>query len=225
MECGWPKSSILRIMQTLMSLGAVARDPDTLVFRALLRLTPINTEDQHLREHCAPAISELCKRTRQTIELHRFAPNDVEMIDRQEPEDANVCVRARVGWRHPLAEFDSIMQICFAFGSQDLSQLPSLWFWLGRDKSPLTRKTVEQTLTKVKKDQFATDLSININSVRRYASPIIDQGGRLRAVVAAAQACTVHDHEPDEKLGRQLHATAKSLGERLAAIKGAEPHG
>src|SRR5690606_40780838 len=98
-------------------------------YHALAVLSPIASGDALLRHLCAPEIQALGTTLSLTIELHRFDGQHLELIDRCEPEQAAVFVRARTGFRRNFDELDSLTLNVFAFG---LSRLPagSFWEWL-----------------------------------------------------------------------------------------------
>jgi IclR family KDG regulon transcriptional repressor len=186
---GWPKSSVLRMLQSLESVGAVAREPTTKRYSALMRLERIGSSAQALRSLSATEMAELCRAVGQTVELHHFDGERLTMIDRCEPETAEVRVRARIGWERKYDEVDALTQIVLAFGI-DPANWPRIKYWQWSPNvlpRSVGSRTLRQLVSKVRERGVALDATINSNGVRRYAAPLFNSYGALSGVLAIAQ--------------------------------------
>lgn len=208
-ESGWPKSSVLRLMQSLVAEAAAARDPQTLAYRALMRLTPIESTDRRLKQHCAASMAALGRLCGNTVELHRCDGAGLEMIDRQSPPDAIVLAIARVGWRREMAEIDALLQVACAFGPYALPA--AMWCWGKGKRQKVPAARARRLVEQARENGAAVDCDINANGVRRYAAPIFDQHRKLIAVLAIAQACTIHATQVRPDFTDAVRRTAERL--------------
>ena len=212
---GWPKSSVVRLLTSLVNGGAVRRDPVSKRYHAIMRLVPLISEQELTRSLGTSAIFKLCASVDHTVELHTYDGQRLTMVDRCEPDNKEVKVRARIGWNHDASEFNALTQIVLASNSPGRHP-PSLWYW---DQRAIRRKIKPamaiSTLQKVREERLGVDLGINDNSVRRYAAPILDSGQRLVAVLAVAQVCTPGDQRPVSSVRQAVALTAKQISHSL----------
>ena len=211
----WPKSSILRCLTSLELAEAVGRDTTTKRYRPLLRLMPVEAHADSLRDRWATVADKLASDTHQTIELHEFDGEALTMIDRREPNDAVVSVRARIGFKRDLAEIDSLTQVVLAFGlSRSRWPRRRKWVWSSGHRRTLYREAINHVVQRVTQERIATDLGINENGVRRYAAPILDCDLRLRAVLAIAQVCGPNAVQPSEAIQAAVCRAAKQISKK-----------
>lgn len=210
---GWPKSSVSRLLKSLVIDGAVRRDPATRLYHAAQRLVPLGDPDQAMRDAARPVLYRLAQSLNQTVELHRFEDESLIMIDRSEPENAAVSVNARIGFERSLFEVDALTQIALAFGlAPDRWPNGRYWAWHGGTRKPVSRTDLPGIIESVQGTHAATDLGINENSVRRYAAPIM-RDGSLVAVLAIAQICPPTAVEPDPAFPAVLQHAADQLSQ------------
>ncbi len=194
---GWPKSSLLRLLRSLEAFGAVRRDPATKTYHAKLRLMPTDAGRTRLIDLARPTLETLCTQTHQTIELYAWAGGMLTMIDRREPEDVVVAVRARIGFTRSLDELDALSQVVHAFA--DPVAPASYWVWRSGKRTELDHMRVQRIIEQARQRTVATDLGINSNGVRRYAAPSLHEH-QLQGVIAVAQFCTPADRRPSVEL-------------------------
>ncbi|MHB1158202.1 MAG: helix-turn-helix domain-containing protein [Phycisphaerales bacterium] len=214
-DSGWPKSSVLRLLQSLVVAGAASRDPQTLSYRALMRLVPVDSADRRLKRHCAASMAALGAACGHTVELHRYDATGLEMIDRQEPPPPDVMqavVRAvaRVGWRRPLDELDALTQVACALGDVPVKGA-SLWYWDKGKRREISADRARRVVTETRRRGGAVDLGVNEHGIRRYAAPLLDADGKLIAVLAIAQACPPHMTGADAAYAEAVRKTAGRL--------------
>jgi len=110
----WPKTSVARLLQSLEQSGLIARDGSTRAYHAQVRLVPTAVADEVL-QHARQALPTLSKQTGQTAELYTPRPDGLVMVDRSEPTDGEVHVRARVGFLRTPEELEAVLQVGLAF--------------------------------------------------------------------------------------------------------------
>jgi len=180
-----PKASLLRLLETLIADGAVARDAAAKRYRALLRLVPCGDPGDDPGRAVAARLPDLAEATGATAEYHAWDGRRLVLVDRAEPEDAQVAVVARIGFERDLAELDALTQVCRAYGG-----LRRRRHWVydaqgaRRTLDPEEIRAVDAT---TRERGWAADLSANTNGVLRHAAPVRDHAERLRGVVALAR--------------------------------------
>src|SRR4029077_735452 len=106
---GFPKASLLRMLRTMESSGAVAREGLGKRWHSLIRLEPGTPRERLLRERCALAASWLCRSLRHTLEIYAFENARLTMIDRADPEGETPPVRRRIGHAALWDECDAVV--------------------------------------------------------------------------------------------------------------------
>ncbi|MEM9914410.1 MAG: helix-turn-helix domain-containing protein [Planctomycetota bacterium] len=215
----WPKSSVSRILQSLELAGAVRRDPMTRMYHPELQLVPVETAGRSLIDRAAGVMDALCRETGVTVELYAARDAGLTMIDRREPDQAEVCVRARVGHRRDLTEIEALSQVARTWrlsAKPDPIPLPtrSLWTWEAGQKTKLTASNLKSTLEQTRQRQIGIDLDINENGVRRYActiAPTTTTPTEYEGILAVAQVCPPTALEPDPRLIASLKRAADRL--------------
>lgn len=212
----WPKSSVSRILKSLELAGAVRRDPVTRHYHPQLYLVPAEPVGRSLIERAGPVMDELCRDTGVTVELYAWRDAGLTMIDRREPDQAEVCVRARVGHARDLTEIEALSQVARVW---NLSEMPDanvlpqhkLWVWNAGQKTRLTAAHLKITLEETRQRKIGIDLDINENGVRRYACPMTNASAKPaehQGVLALAQVCPPNALQPDPRLINTLQQAA-----------------
>ena len=83
---GWPKSSVLRFLQTLEQAGAVLQDPASRHWRALKHLQPLEPPSLPPLEQVRKQLPGLAQGTGHCAELYLWQGNRLRLIDRAEPD-------------------------------------------------------------------------------------------------------------------------------------------
>lgn len=216
-DSGWPKSSVMRLLQSLVVAGAAARDPQTLAYRALMRLVQVDSTDRRLKQHCAASMAALGAACGHTVELHRYDATGLEMIDRQEPPppppdvmQAVARAVARVGWRRPFDEMDALTRVACAFGDVPVKGA-SLWYWDKGRRRKISADRARRVVAETRRRGGAVDPGVNEHGIRRYAAPLLDATGKLIAVLAIAQACPPYATGADAACAEAVQRTAGRL--------------
>lgn len=204
----WPKSSVSRILQSLELAGAVRRDPASRLYHPHLKLVAAEPAGRSLIERAGPMMDGLCRETGVTVELYAWRDAGLTMIDRREPDQAEVCVRARVGHARDLTEIEALSQVARVWKLSDMPDanvLPQrkLWVWNAGQKNRFTAAQLKNALKETRQRKIGIDLDINENGVRRYACPMINASAKPaehQGVLALAQVCPPTALQPDPRL-------------------------
>lgn len=212
---GWPKASVLRLMRSLEAADAAARDPVSKRWRSLVRLIAGDTREAVLRRRCGEAVAWLCQAATHTAEVYAVTERGLEMVDRAEPEDVEVVVRARIGFVRPWDDVDAVVQLGLAFGGTRPASRTASRPRVDRlgERLALTKTALGTMLATVRQGELAVDEHANGNGVRRFAAPLFDAAGGMVGVITVAVAgAEAADRHHDARLLRLTVSAAKRVG-------------
>jgi DNA-binding IclR family transcriptional regulator len=185
---GWPKSSVLRFLQTLEQAGAVLQDPASRHWRALKHLQPLEPPSLPPLEQVRKQLPGLAQGTGHCAELYLWQENRLRLIDRAEPDSGEWRVRARIGFERNFAELDATALIVYAFDPE--SQAPDkVWGWKKGKRKKISAEKRVQRIEETRGRGLAVDADFNENGIRRFAVPVLHEN-RLLGVLAVAQRQT-----------------------------------
>lgn len=219
-QTGWPKSSVARLLGVLEKEGLLLRDPSTRHYTAVYDLRRKESTESLLRQLAPQSLQTLAEETKQTAELYLVEDANSQvaepvLIDQCEPADAVVHVLARVGNRRDLVELDATVQIIQAFSKVKLPAR-GRWVWYQGKQRKLPASEQKKLISQALGKRLGLDASINTHGVYRYAVPLFDPHGKLRAVLVLAQLCTAHSPvPPQDKLINALQKEGAQLQARL----------
>jgi len=186
-----PKSSILRILETLMAFDYIEKDETGKLFQAKIRIISLNAPswEAKLRQN----LSNIAKTTGQTAEWYAPSKAGLTLIQRKEPPGSELQVRAQIGFFRPIGEgceLDAVARAALAALAvrSDATVIPSdLWTYqpdgIRRD---INKTEAEQLMFEAKQKGFAAESCYNSNGVKRIACPI-KRGDKFIGVLAVAQ--------------------------------------
>jgi DNA-binding IclR family transcriptional regulator len=182
-----PKSSLLRLAETLQSLELIERKPDK-KFAALAVLRANSAQEQSRRELIEKWLAECAADTGFTLEWYEWTRERtaLEIVQRREAPTGDVVVRARQGFNRVLTEeLEAVCQVALAFGGVAPGDTYWQWCMNGGDVVQERVADVAKVLRTVKRDGYGADPGYNLHGVRRLAFPIFS-ASHLVAVAAVA---------------------------------------
>ncbi len=187
-----PKSSTARILESLSLAGCVVRDAPSKRYSARRVLVAAHApSDVDLRTHLASTLVDLTAQTGRCVELFAWVDRNLVMIDRADPEDQEVVVRARIGWVRPLDEVDALVQLVIAHGG--LKPPAKGWRWAKVERLAVPPETAARLATRAAGAGIAHDVAANCQGVMRVAAPLL-MSGRLVGVLALASPAATPAH-------------------------------
>jgi DNA-binding IclR family transcriptional regulator len=200
----WPKSSVLRCLQTLQSLGIAEQDLETRHWRALHRLQAIPAPDETCLGQAARNLPRLAEASGHCSELYRIRGAEVELVDRADPEGSEIVVQARIGSTRDLGELDATATLMYAHAG--LEPPDSLWYWADGDRQPVSPRQRDRMIQRARTRGMSTDHAFNQHGIRRFAIPLFERE-TLTGILAVAQRLTpgyLADSERIQSALRQL---------------------
>lgn len=209
------KSSVYRILSTLVQYGYVEQDEDTGRYKLGYKFLEVSSkllESIDLRTEASPYLHELEKETNEVIHLVVYDQGEVVYIEKLEGTET-LRTHSRVGKRAPMH--------CTSVGKAILANLPSSVVLDIIDRKGLPMHT-SQTITdkdlflnelkNVKKMGYALDLEENEPGISCIAVPIFDH---LERVIAAVSVSGPTIRMTDERM-KQLQGKMKEIGYKLS---------
>ncbi|MFZ2655152.1 MAG: helix-turn-helix domain-containing protein [Victivallales bacterium] len=185
-DLGEPKASLLRYLDTLLSLGLVGRDPVTKEYSSKVAMVRLGRAGRDFSDKVQKLLDSLAEKTCRTAEWYVHNGDRMVLARRSEPENAVIHVKAKIGFERELnGEFEAVARIAILNLKIDLSGKKS---WIYRDgrKKNIEESICRKILDSDRKNGYAIDMEYNENGVRRYAAPVF-QNGKLAGVIALAE--------------------------------------
>lgn len=181
------KSSVFRILSTLVQYGYVEQDKDTARYKlgyTFLEISSRLLESMDLREEARPFLQELERETNEVIHLVVYDQGEVVYIEKLEGNEI-LRMHSKVGKRAPMH--------CTSVGKAILSHLPTAVVLdilekkgmpIHTDKTITNQELLLQELIHVRKQGYALDLEENEYGITCIAVPIFDHLGKVIAAVS-----------------------------------------
>lgn len=215
------KSSIFRLLSTLVKHGFIEQNPETKKYRLgykYLELGSMLLESIDFRTQAKPFLEELNSHINEVIHLVVYDQGEVVYIEKL---DGNETLRthSRVGRRAPLH--------CTSVGKVILSHLPSDEIVALIDKNGLPKHTEHtitdkdvllQELKKIKDQGYGTEVEENESGITCIAAPIFDNRKKITAAVSISGPSMRMSDEILTEIRPILIEIGKKISSRLGYI-------
>jgi DNA-binding IclR family transcriptional regulator len=218
---GLPKSSVHRLLATLMAHGFVERDPATRRYRLGIRLFELGSAAIHERGlHTAahPALEQLSLATGETCHLAVLSGTEAVYVYKMDGP-ASIIMSSRVGGRCP-CHATSIGKVLAAWAGEDL--LAELRRTGLRRYTAATIggfKAFEEELERVRELGYALDLEEFEEGLRCIAAPVRDHSGRVVAALGIAGPRRRFEDEQLDRLTAVVVHSAEQLSRSLGFVR------
>ncbi len=181
-----PKASMLRLLRKAPSArrGWSSRIPPAGAGPPWARIVPIADQAAQMRARHAHVLDRLVRNAGQVVELYVREGDCMRMIDRREPEQAAVSLRAQIGFRREAEEIEAVAQLLIAFAQ--IEARAGHYHCRGEERVRMSRQRVRSVAQGVRSAGWSADLGQNLNGVRRVAVPIMSPDGDLIGALAIA---------------------------------------
>jgi len=212
------KSSISRIIGTLALRGFLEKNPLTGKYRLGFKLVDLGNRvlgHYDLRDHAAPFMVDLAKKTNEIIHLSILDKGEIIYLDKK-GEGQTLTVATKIGGRSPAHACGMGKVLLSGLSPEELTKfLPS----------PLTQFT-PKTITKlpkllreldrIRKSGVAVDDEESFLGIRCVAAPIHGSQGRIEAALSITAPKQRMGQERMEELKREVIETAQAISKRVA---------
>lgn len=216
------KSSVYRILSTLVQYGYVEQDEETGRYKLGYKFLEISSkllESIDLRAEARPYLLELEQETNEVIHLVVYDQGEVVYIEKLEGNET-LRMHSKVGKRAPMH--------CTSVGKAILAHLPPSIVLdiidrkglpMHTDKTIVDKDEFLQELIKVKQVGYAMDLEENENGITCMAVPIFDHLGKvISAVSISGPTMRMTDERLDHLKGKMIEAGRK-ISARLGYVE------
>jgi len=218
-KTGLSKSTIHRLLSTLLNMKYVTQDPKTEKYGLgyqVLYLSRNMTANSGLISSTRPILELLCEDINETIHLCVEDNSEVVYIDKIESSQT-IRMYSRIGSRNPM--------YCTGVGKILLSGMDEENFkqaTISIDFVKRTAKTIDsleelqKEIERVKKQQYALDNIENEEGIRCIAAPIRDFSGKI--VASFSVSGPVHRITMErihDELIRKMRETSKKISQQL----------
>ncbi|NHM31448.1 IclR family transcriptional regulator [Neobacillus terrae] len=215
------KSSVYRILSTLVQYGYVEQDEDTGRYKLGYKFLEISSkllDSIDLRAEAKPFLKQLENETNEVIHLVVYDQGEVVYIEKLEGNET-LRMHSKVGKRAPMH--------CTSVGKAILAHLPSSnvldildrkGMALHTDKTITNKEDFMRELADVKRNGYALDLEENEYGITCIAVPIFDHLGK---VIAAASISGPTMRMTEDRL-KHLQARMLYIGKQISVRLGFE---
>ncbi|HSR23600.1 MAG TPA: IclR family transcriptional regulator [Candidatus Eisenbacteria bacterium] len=215
-----PKSSVHRLLATLIGHGLVERDPATRRYRLGIRLFELGSAAIHergLHRAAHPALEQLSSSTGETC--HRAVLSGTEAVYVYKLDGpSSIIMSSRVGGRAP-CHATSIGKVLAAWGGEEL--IRALRAQPLRPCTPntiTTARAFEAELDRVREQGYALDLEEFEEGLRCVAAPVRDHSARVVAALGIAGPRRRFEDGHLDALVRIVVAAAGDLSRNLGYV-------
>ncbi|MBQ0000634.1 MAG: IclR family transcriptional regulator [Clostridiales bacterium] len=212
------KSTVHRILSSLIYMGYVRQDPDTQKYDLTLKLLEMSNrllERMDILEIIRPYLKQLCHESGETVHLVQLEGTDAVYIHKEESFTNTIRMVSRVGSRIPV--------YCSGVGKalaadMDLTQVKQIWD--NSEIRPLTEHTITdyssfiQKLDEVRRQGYALDDEENEYGVRCIAAALTSSDGQPRFAFSISAPI---NRMSDERI-RELSHLVLSVKRQLSRI-------
>jgi DNA-binding IclR family transcriptional regulator len=212
------KSSIHRLLSTLVYRGLVKQDPKTDNYKLGLKLFELGSRifnDLEIREYAKPYLEELVAATDEAVHLVIMDQGEIVYIDKVE-SSKTIRMNSQIGKRVPVH--------CSAVGKAMLAYYPKARVDQIIKEQGLAKytentitdlKELKEHLTKIKEQGYAIDNVEHELGIRCVAAPIFNYSGKVVSSVSVSGP-TIHvTKERVEELAKLVKDTAMKISSQL----------
>jgi IclR family KDG regulon transcriptional repressor len=218
---GLPKSSVHRLLTTLIAHGFIDRDPGTRRYTLGIRLFELGSAAIHergLHGAAQPQLEELSRTTGETCHLAVLSGIEAVYVYKVEGR-STISMSSRVGGRAPCYA-TSIGKVLVAWGSPNLVaevRAHPMVAWTAHTIT--TVEAFDAELSAVRTQGYALDLEEYAEGLNCIAAPVRDQGGGVMAALGIAGPRTRIEERRLAELTPVVVAAANELSRNLGFVE------
>lgn len=216
-----PKSSVHRLLETLMAHRFVERNQTTRRYRLGIRVFEIGSiviHDRGLHSAAHPLIEELALTTGETCHLAVLSGTEAVYVYKIHG-GASISMSSRVGGRAP-CYCTSIGKVLIAWSGDDsFRRVVNSGFSPHTANTILTEGQFAAELEKVRRKGFALDLEEFERGLRCISAPVRDHTGSVLAALGLAGPASRLTNERLRELQGPVIATAEAVSRNLGYVR------
>ena len=212
------KASLLRIVDTLIMLGAVERDTISRKYQVTVKIIAVNGIAHDKEQLIHTALVQLSAQTGLTTEWYIQTADGMMIVDRVEPVDKPVKVVANIGYiRHLVGEFEAVARIAIANKADIEPDWNQYWNYLKGEIQKISKNEFNQLVTEATNAECIMDNEYNPNGIRRMAASVKNTNGKLYGIIALAESFTPDANNKTQERLTTLQLISQKLETKLKA--------
>ncbi|MBV7273899.1 IclR family transcriptional regulator [Clostridium sp. PL3] len=216
------KSTVHRLLSTLIQKGYVKQDEDTNKYRLTLKLFELGSKNigkMDIVNVVKPYLKELMKITNETVHLVVRDGNEIVYVDKVESENT-IRMYSRIGKRNPL--------YCTAVGKAMLSYMEDEkveQIWNQSKIERLTENTItdmgqfKEHLRLVRKNRYAVDEQENEIGIRCLGAAVLNYRGEVCGAISISGSILSFTEDKIEKFSNILIEYTDKISKELGYKK------
>lgn len=216
-----PKSSVHRLLATLLAHGFVERDPSTRRYRLGIRLFEIGSlviHERGLHSAAHPVVEELAVSTGETCHLAVLSGTDAVYVYKIDGA-STIVMSSRVGGRAP-CHCTSIGKVLAAWGGEEVFQsIVRSGFKAFTARTIRSEGRFAAELERVRSDGYALDLEEFQPGLCCIAAPVRDHSGRVLAALGLAGPSSRLTEQRLNQLATPVMSAAGAISRNLGYVK------
>lgn len=221
-----PKSSVHRLLATLVGHGYVEREASTRRYRLGIRLFELGSAAIHergLHNAAHPILEELSISTGETCHLAVLSGVEAVYVYKVDGP-SSIVMSSRVGGRAP-CHATSIGKVLAAWAGEDLMrQLHGQPLPRYTARTLTTGTALEAELARVRSQGYAVDLEEFQDGLRCIAAPVREHSGRVVAALGIAGPRRRFDERQMRRLAGTVVRAAAALSRNLGHLEPEKDH-
>lgn len=210
-ETGYPKSSLTRILSTLVDCGILLRDVRTKRYRAIMHLVPGDSGNSELDREVGQSLARLAELTGQTAEWYIPSAEGMVIARRAESPSGEVRVRAYIGFLRPwVGELDAVATLAVAWHTPRNDYNGYNGFTSDGVREDLPSSVVRRRVENASRTGILIDHYVNDNGVRRGACVVL-RGDAMAGILTVAQYRRPNDDASDRLILEALQTEGRGL--------------
>ncbi len=212
---GLNKTTVFRLLSTLISLGYAYKNPATEKYGLTLKFLQISGDtiaNIDIRRYARRQLEIISAETGETVHLVERVGNDIIYIDKVEARNNSVRMASHIGLSLPMVYTAVGKAIMARLEPEEVEKI-----WRSTEIVKKTDKTITdyrlflKELETVRKNGYATDCEENENGVCCVAAAVCDVYGDYRYAVSVSAPASRMDAATIEKIGNTLINTAERI--------------
>ncbi|MBN2711008.1 MAG: helix-turn-helix domain-containing protein [Planctomycetes bacterium] len=211
---GYPKSSLTRIMETLVELNTVSRNPVSKKYSCSVAMLPLN-KNHNLQQILDNELARLAKNTGHSSEWYIPGDAGLMLVRQVESPESIVHVRAKIGFiRFWNEELDSVAALGLAWLKEKVSSFSGFNFFKNNGvRAKLSAAEAKAKVALAREQKCLADEILNDNGVRRSAA-IVFENDMPVGVVAVAEYFVPGGVDKSGEIMEAVMETASRLSNR-----------
>ncbi len=216
------KTTVHRLMMTLLSRGFVERKEDTGVYQIglkLIELSSIRLNKIELKTEADPYLRQLANRTNQSVQLAIF-DNDEAVYIAKVDRFTSIHMYSQIGKRIPIYCSAVGKSLVLDMDDADIkAMLDKQVFKAFTEKTPKTSGVVLEEIRAARRTGYTYDNEEHELGIFCVGTPIRDYRGQIAAAISLAGFDSSVIGNPDHPLALELRNAAVEISKRMGYVR------